>query len=221
MTRRTTWMARAAFTLCAAWIVAATAESSPRAIDKVKPAPMPAGRYILTSGTGSAAGDDVLELKKDFFLREGQYILSGGPSPTDQLKVDDDIEVLSGDRQVFLDDDGLATTQTRGKVAAKYHGFPIVLVADPTQKLRIKVKDCVASDAILGELWLHRVDGAKVKLTDCMHRASAGVLPVTFFDEQYDLLKVFDSPGRPRAVTGTVDTLPESPASLLPRFQRR
>jgi hypothetical protein len=212
-------MIRSALTLLAAIVLAGVGESSPREIDRAKPAPMPPGRYVLTGGATEALGDDVLELKKDFYLREGQYILSGGPNATDLIKVDDDLQVTSGDKKVFVDDDNIPSRNTRGKEAAKYQGFPIVLVVDASKKLRIVVKDCCESDAAVGELWIHRMDGAKVKLTEGTQRTSAAKLPDTFFDEQYDLLKVFDSPARPRVVTGTVETLPESPAKLLPRFR--
>lgn len=202
--------------LAAGCLLAATAAGSPRTIDRGKPAPMPAGRYVLAGTAEPARGDDVHELMKDFYLRDGQYILSGGPNPTDLITVDDDLEVWSGETKLFIDDDGLPSRNARGKQAAVYQGFPIVVVADPAKKLRVKAKGATSPEDVLGELWLHRVDGAKVKLTGGVKKASGGG---PFFDEQYDLGKVFDAPAKPRVVAGTVDTLPESPASLLPRFR--
>jgi hypothetical protein len=184
-----------------------------------KPAVFPAGPYVLTGGREAARGDDVLELRSDFKLRRNQYVLSGGPKPTDTILVDDDLEVKSGDRKVFEDDDGVRTTETRGKQPAKYQGHPIVLVLDPKEKLRIRVTDHSAVDAIVGELWLHRHDGGKRRLTKEIREASADRLPHMFFDEQFDLGQGFERPEREAIEAGTVEQLPERPATLLPRFR--
>lgn len=208
-------MNRLLLTALAACLLPAATPGSPRTIDKGKPAPMPAGRYVLAGAAEAARGDDVFELMKDFYLRDGQFVLSGGPNPTDRITVDDDLEVWSGEAKLFIDDDGLSSLNSRGKQAAVYQGFPIVVVADPAKKLRVRAKGASSPAGALGEVWLHRVDGAKVKLTGGVKKAAEG----PFFDEQYDLMKVFDAPAKPRVVAGTPDTLPESPSSLLPRFR--
>jgi len=49
---------------------------------KGKPYVFPAGRYILRRSE-AATGDDYTELMEDFILKPSQFILSGGPNPTD------------------------------------------------------------------------------------------------------------------------------------------
>src|SRR5207248_1163420 len=58
-----------------------------------KPAAFPAGHYVLAGGGEPARGDDVYEFTKTFRLKPNQYVLSGGPKPTDPVFVDDDLEV--------------------------------------------------------------------------------------------------------------------------------
>ena len=67
---------------------------------------------------------------------------------------------------LFRDDDGVRSTEDRGKRAARYQGLPVVLVLDPAKKVRIVATDCFASEAVVGPLWLHRWDGARKKLTE-------------------------------------------------------
>ena len=214
------WGAAWAVLAAAAGVVvwAGVAGGVPTPSDAGKAYPFPPGRYVLT-GVEDARGGDVLELRDHFTLRPGQYILSGGPNPTDLIVVDDDLEVLSGERKVFIDDDHVRSTENRGKRPATYQGFPIVLVADPKAKLHLRVTDCQETDAIVGELWLHRHDGAKRRLTTGVAQPSAQQLPNVFFDEKFDLSEGFEKPASVPAVKGPVTELPQHPAKLLPRFK--
>ena len=192
--------------------------ASPIPRDRAVPAAFPPGRYVLAGGDDPATGDDVLELKEKFRLRANQYILSGGKKPTDEIVVDDDLDVFQAEKRLFIDDDHVASTERRGKQAAHYQGQPIVLVLDPAKPLHIRVTDYTASDAIVGELWLHRSDGARKELTKGISQQSAADLPHVFFDEKYNLRDGFERPGQ--VATDVITELPEWPASLLPRFRR-
>src|SRR5262245_27405755 len=178
--------------------------------DNRNPAAFPAGRYVLAGAGEAATGDDVLEIVKTFRLRPGQYILSGGQKPTDALFVDDDLDLFQGETKLFVDDDHVRTTEDRGKFAARYQGQPIVLVLDPTKKLRVRATDCCASEAMLGELWLHRWDGARKKLTNGKVEASAANLPAVFFDESFALTDGFELPDK--VATDAATDMPEKPA---------
>jgi hypothetical protein len=182
-----------------------------------KPAAFPAGRYVLTGAGEPAAGDDVYEFTKSFKLKIGQYVLSGGPKPTDLILVDDDMEVHQDGKKLFVDDDHIASTDRRGKKPATYQGQPIVLVLDPAKKVRVLAVDHCATDAILGELWLHRWDGARKKLTEGTRQQSAPNLPNTFFDEAYALGEGFEMPEK--VSTDAEINVPDKPATLLPRFR--
>ncbi len=92
-----------------------------------KPAAFPAGHYILGGSGEAARGEDVHEFTKPFQLRSNQYVLSGGPKPTDLIFVDDDLEIFQEKTQLFVDDDHVRTTENRGKHAARYKGEPMVL----------------------------------------------------------------------------------------------
>src|SRR5690242_10996155 len=96
-----------------------------------KPAAFPAARYVLAGAGEPAQGDDTFEFTKTFRLKPGQYVLSGGPKPTDLIVIDDDLEVHQDGKKLFVDDDRVASTERRGKMTAKYQGFPIVLVLNP------------------------------------------------------------------------------------------
>jgi hypothetical protein len=193
------------------------AAAVPRPEEKGKSQVFPAGRYVLAGGPAPAVGDDVTEIMDGFRMKPGQYILSGGPNPTDEIVVDDDLRILQNGKSLFVDDDRVASTEKRGKQAARYQGQPIILVVDAKAKLRITATDCCASDAILGDLWLHRHDGAKRKLNDKIVQGSVEKLPHVFFDEEFDLGIGFEMPATIRAATGSVIDLPERPAMLLPK----
>jgi hypothetical protein len=203
--------------LGAAFLAVPGASGVPRPEEKGKAHVFPAGRYVLAGGPEAAAGDDVTEIMDDFRMRPGQFILSGGPSPTDEIVVDDDLELLQGGKALFVDNDGVDSTNKDGKQPATYQGFPIVFNADPKGKLRVRATDQCRTQAILGELWLHRADGARRKLTDRIQQRSAAQLPHVFFDEEFDLAKGFDTPAAPRKARENVIDLPERPAMLLPK----
>jgi hypothetical protein len=182
-----------------------------------KPAAFPAGHYVLTGADEPAQGNDVFEFTKTFRLKSGQYVLSGGPKPTDLIVVDDDLEVYQEKTALFIDDDNVPSTFTRGKQAAKYQGRPIVLVLDAAKKLRVRATDYFGSEAIIGPVWLHRWDGAAKKLTEGKSIASAQTLPDVFFDESFALADGFEMPEK--VSTDAVIDVPEKPATLLPRFK--
>jgi hypothetical protein len=180
-------------------------------------AAFPAGRYVLAGGVDAATGDDVLELKDKFRLRPNQYVLSGGKKPTDEIVVDDDLELLQGDKKLFVDDDTVASTERRGKLTARYQGQPIVLVLDREKPLHVRVTDHRPTEAVVGELWLHRYDGARKPLTRGVSQPSAPDLPHVFIDEKFDLKDGFERPAG--VATDARTELPERPALLLPRFR--
>lgn len=181
-----------------------------------KPAAFPAGHYVLGGAAEAARGGDVFEITTAFRPRAGQYVLSGGPKPTDVLLVDDDLTVSQGDTELFVDDDRVQSTQTRGKLAARYQGWPVLLVLDPAKKLRVVATD-FGDEAALGALWLHRWDGARKKLTAGTSAASSANLPHKFFDESFSLADGFEMPEGVKH-EAPLD-LPEKPATLLPRFK--
>jgi hypothetical protein len=173
----------------------------------------PPGKYILGGGAQPARGTDTFEIKKPFSLRSGQYILSGGPLPMDRIVVDDDLEVSSGEKLLFLDDDHVASTEMRQGWPCTYEGTPIILVLNPKAQLRIQAVDHCANDAILGELYLHRHDGARQQLTKRIAQNSDANLPHVFFSQEFALDRDFAGPA---AITDVLQ-MPECPASLLSR----
>lgn len=181
----------------------------------------PAGRYVLVGGEQAGTGEDATELIEDFTMKPGQYVLSGGPNPTDEIVVDDDLEILQNGKSLFVDNDTIRSTEKRGKAPATYQGQPIVFVADVKAKLVIRATDHCRTEAILGELWLHRHDGATRRVTEKLTQASAAQLPHVFFSEEIDLNKGFEMPATIRAANGSVIDLPERPAMLLPRNKRK
>jgi len=206
-------------TLAASVVLAAVGAllAAPVPAETRKPAAFPAGRYVLTGAGEPAQGDDVYEFTKTFRLKPGQYILSGGPKPTDLIVIDDDLEVHQDGKKLFIDDDHIASTDRRGKQPARYQGQPIVLVLNPEKKVRLVGIDHCATEAIVSSLWLHRWDGARKKLTDGKREASAPNLPFTFFDESYALADGFEMPEK--VSTDAAVDMPDKPATLLPRFK--
>lgn len=191
--------------------------ASPVPAEGRRPAAFPAGRYVLGGEKEAAKGDDVQELTKSFRMKPGQYLLSGGPSPKDAILVDDDLEVLQGGKPLFVDDDHVRSTETRGKLTARYQGLPIILVLDPTKKVQVRATDHCATEAVLGPIWVHRWDGASKKLTEGKSEESAPNLPNVFFDESFSLSDGFELP---RTVSHDAEMdLPAKPASLLARFR--
>lgn len=182
-----------------------------------KPAAFPAGHYVLTGADEAAQGHDVYEFTKTFRLNPGQFVLSGGPKPTDLIVVGDDLEVHQGKAKLFEDNDHVPSTNTRGKRAAQYQGQPIVLVLDPSKKVRV-VAIAHGGDATIGELWLHRWDGSRKKFTSAKQQLSGPNLPATFFDESAALGDGFEMPEK--VSTETATEMPAKPATLLPRFQQ-
>ncbi|MDB5313780.1 MAG: hypothetical protein JWO38_7982 [Gemmataceae bacterium] len=198
-------------------LAAVLGAASPVPAEARKAAAFPAGKYVLGGEKEAAKGDDVMDLKKTFRLKANQYVLSGGPSPTDKIVVDDDLAVLQGGAELFVDDDTVRSTETRPGFPVKYQGYPVVLVLDPAKKVQLRATDHYATEAILGPVWVHRWDGARKKLTAGKTQDSAPTLPDVFFDESFDLATGFEMPG---GISHDAETdLPAKPASLLPRFR--
>jgi hypothetical protein len=145
----------------------------------------PAGTYILGGGPKPATGRDATALRAPFALHPDQYVLSGGPRPTDPILVDDDLEILRGKTPLFIDDDHVRSTERRGGLNCTYGGEPIVLALPPGSTFRVRAIDHAPTEAILGELYLHRSDGAKWRLTEGRRARSSDRLPHTFFEETF------------------------------------
>jgi hypothetical protein len=156
----------------------------------------PPGAYVLAGGFTPAKGENKAEVKKPFPLQPGQYILSGGPSPTDRIVVDDDLELSVGSRKLFIDDDHFRSIETGD--SCTYKGWPIILALPPKSRLRVRAIDCAPVDAVLGDLYLHRHDGAKVRLLKAREQRSAQNLPHVFVDEVFDPERVFPTAAAPR-----------------------
>jgi hypothetical protein len=152
---------------------------------------VPSGTYIV-AGPGPATAKDACTFRKPFALHPDQYVLSGGPRPTDRIHVDDDLEVYRGQRQVFLDDDHLCSTDNRFGPSRSYDGAPILLFLPHGSRFRIKAIDHCPSEAILGDLYLHRSDGARWQLVKARTERSNDRLPHTFFDQTFLLAGGFD-----------------------------
>jgi hypothetical protein len=178
---------------------------------KAKAFVFPIGKYVLGGGPRAATGMDIYQFKKPFTLRQNQYILSGGPNPADRIFVDDDLEVMVGQEFLFVDDDHVASSEFRRGLNCTYDGTPIILVIDPKNKLQIRAIDHCPSEAGLGELYLHRYDGARKRLTEKIAENSNPNLPHIFFDKEFSLEEGWEKP------TSQKDALelPASPAALL------
>jgi hypothetical protein len=164
----------------------------PARADDPRPAPhqFPPGTYVL-GGSKAATVRDAFEVKEAFTLHPVQYILSGGPNPTDRIIVDDDLEIECGKVRLFTDDDQVWSKDATPQRPGQYLGWPIVLVLPPGSKLRIRAIDCQQVSAELGELYLHRCDGASKRLTKARKERSNARLPHVFFEEEFDLAEGF------------------------------
>lgn len=89
------------------------------------------------------------------------WILSGGPSPTDQIIVDDDLEVIVNGITVFKDDDEYSTLDGR----ASWNGEPIIFSALPGDELNIIATNPNGGEIELSPLYLNQ-DGQAAKLSD-------------------------------------------------------
>lgn len=77
-----------------------------------------------------------------------QYIISGGPLPTDAIHVDDDLTVLLNDHVIFQDSDGLPGVMP-----------PILFQAENGDQLTVVARDEAACGRKIGSLWLHCATG--------------------------------------------------------------
>jgi hypothetical protein len=163
----------------------------------------PPGTYVLGGGPETATAKDAVAVRQRFTLHPDQYVLSGGPEPTDPIVIDDDLEVLRGGATLFRDDDHVRSTQRRDPRCV-YQGWPIILALGPGAKFRLRAIDHMVSDAELGDLYLHRWDGAKRQLVKARKERSSPTLPHVFFDQELAVDEGFAAPapaGRARPVS--------------------
>jgi hypothetical protein len=146
----------------------------------------PPATYVL-GGLKAATARDAFEVKEPFTLHPVQYILSGGPKPTDRIIVDDDLELERGKVRLFTDDDHVWSKDDKPHQEGQYCGWPILLVLPPGSKLRVRVIDCQQTTAEVGDLYLHRCDGASKRLTKGKRERSNPRLPHVFFEEEFDV----------------------------------
>ena len=104
------------------------------------------------------------------------FILAGGPYPTDPLQVDDDLAVFLNDAPIFVDEDGSTNILA-----------PIAFQATQGDLLTVVARD-LASCRKIGPLWLHCVTTNEARFL------SAGVddgcvpdrpVPADFFQESW------------------------------------
>jgi RNA polymerase sigma factor (sigma-70 family) len=163
----------------------------------------PPGRFVLGGLARPARGQDVARIDKPFTLHPNQYILSGGPRPTDPMEVDDDLEISCGKRLLFIDDDGHASGDARHTKECTFDGSPIILVIPPGAKFRLRVVDRFPDGASVSDVYMHRWDGARKRLVTARWQHSNPVLPHTFFDQEFDCaLPVVAAPAAPDAELG-------------------
>ena len=120
-----------------------------------------------------------------------EYTLSGGPQPSNNVKVDDDLTVYVNGNIKFIDDDHTWTIDPN----ARWKGTPIKFEARPGDKLRIVAKNTHGhydlwlfrspNPVELSELYIY-VDGNSVKLTNGVSHSDYADDSV-FFDETYTL----------------------------------
>jgi RNA polymerase sigma factor (sigma-70 family) len=144
----------------------------------------PPGRYVLGDLARPARGPDAARIDKPFTLHPNQYILSGGPRPTDPIGLDDDLEIYCGKRLLFIDDDGHCPGDTINH--STFDGSPLILVIPPGAKFRLRAIDRGADGASLGNVYLHRWDGARKQLVTGFWQHSNPQLPHAFFDQEFD-----------------------------------
>jgi hypothetical protein len=184
----------------AAWTLALGLFTSPAPLSAADAAfHFPACTYVLVGTREPATGKHAVTFAKPFSLPPGLYVLSGGPDPSVSILVDDDLELSAGSRKLFIDDDHVATTDMRGSTNT-YPGYPIILALRPGAKLRVQGIDTGASDAIFGDLYAHRHDGANVQLIKTIRQRSKPKLPDVFLDREFDLDKRFEAPAEPRRI---------------------
>lgn len=89
------------------------------------------------------------------------WVLSGGPSSSDRIIVDDDLEVIVNGITVFKDDDEYSTLDGR----ASWNGEPIIFSALPGDELNIIATNPNGGEIELSPLYLN-LDGQAAKLSD-------------------------------------------------------
>jgi hypothetical protein len=154
----------------------------------------PAGTYVLGGGPETATGKHAAKIAEPFTLHPHQFILSGGPNPTDPIVVDDDLEIAAGKTLLFLDDDHVRSSERRPGLQCTYQGWPLILALRPGVKFRVRAIDHNPTEAELGDLYLHRADGAKEQVVKARKERSNARLPHVFFEQEFDSGTVFATP---------------------------
>ena len=104
-----------------------------------------------------------------------RFVLSGGPSPDDEILVDDDLTVRLNGRTIFEDGDGSASLIA-----------PIRFSARAGDRLRIIAADAQEFCRELGPLYLHcRTGGKARKLSDGVPYVCNGQPSGVFFNKRY------------------------------------
>ncbi len=132
----------------------------------------------VLAGFGAAALLETREAaakKKKKKKRLRRWLLSGGPDPTAEIEVDDDLKVLRNGQIVFEDDDGGDDSHD-----------PIAFKARKGDRLKIVAFDAQANCHRLSPLYLHpESGGAPRKLSDDIPLTCPNVAVGTFFHETF------------------------------------
>jgi len=111
----------------------------------------PATPVVDDSGAGGS-GEEPVAVDPDFNIRRcDQWILSGGPSPSDPIHIDDELTVLLNEDPIFEDRDGTANVLPALPFGAQ-HGDQLTVVARDLGSCRK-----------IGPLWLHCAQGGEAR----------------------------------------------------------
>lgn len=146
----------------------------------------PTGHIGMTMQDNSKVFFDDIKVYELPDIPTFDFILSGGPSPTTEIQVDDDLEVRVNGKTVFQDDDGTDTGSIKRNNGPGFKGEPIEFTATLGDTLRI-----IATDGGVGfslsPLYLH-IGERSFKITDGVPgEPSPKDLPYVFFDETFTI----------------------------------
>jgi hypothetical protein len=105
------------------------------------------------------------------------YVLSGGPSRTAKLWVDDDLAVILNGKTLLLDDNGHSDENLP----------PVMFSANRGDKLRIVARDVVTGCRSRSPLFLHSESGAPRQLAEEINDCTGKPAPATFYDQTFTL----------------------------------
>ncbi|MGH2617746.1 MAG: hypothetical protein ACRDJC_21165 [Thermomicrobiales bacterium] len=133
----------------------------------------PLAAFGVASMLGAENAAAKKKRKKKKRLR--QWILSGGPDPTEEIEVDDDLKVLRNGQIVFEDDNGGDDSHD-----------PIAFKARKGDRLKIVAFDAQANCHRLSPLYLHPESGGSPrKLSDDVPLTCPNVAVGEFFHETF------------------------------------